>query len=100
MSTHYTSGRWRPQAGREAEFVHAWEALAMWSSLNVEGVGAARLLQSREDPGLYVGFWEFASDEAIDLWRGRPEVRRGLEALGALLDEAEPGTFELRAAVG
>lgn len=100
MSTHYMTGRWRPGPGREEDFVRAWEALAMWSAMNAEGAGAARLLQGREDPGLFVGFWEFASDEAIDAWRAEPEVRRRLDALGDQLDAVEPGTFELRASVG
>jgi heme-degrading monooxygenase HmoA len=94
------SGRWRVKAGQEDAFVRAWEELAMWSSMNVDGTGAARLLQSADDPGLFVGLWEFGGPGAIRDWRAAPEVRTRLEALGALLDDAEPGEFELRAAVG
>lgn len=94
------SGRWKAKAEREQEFVEAWSELASWSGQNVPGSGTARLLQSAEDPSVFAGFWSFANADVIRNWRETPGVQQRLGAIRELLDEAEPGIYELRVEVG
>lgn len=100
MSTHVLTGRWQVRDGKEDEFTSSWEAIAVLSEVEDPERSAARLLQSTEDPLLFVGLWEFPSAEAIDAWRANAAVQDRLAALDPLLERAETGVFEVRVVVG
>jgi heme-degrading monooxygenase HmoA len=94
----YTVGIWTVKAGREAEFVAAWQA--MGEATLVEFPDAhGTLLHDQEKPGRFISFGPWESLDQIQAWRGSAAFREGVAAIGELLEGFEPGTYEIRAEV-
>ena len=96
MRELYTSGRWTVKPGREDDFAQAWADLAEWTIDNFEGSQWARLLQSRERPTQFVSFGPWGSEDAIGKWRASSGFQERVGAIQEMLEEFQPGVFELR----
>lgn len=94
MGRPYTFGSWRVKAGREEEFVAAWQEFADWTA--TQGLASkAQLLRDHEDPSLFVSLGPWESLDTIARWRSLPGFHDRIVALHALLDSFEPRTLEL-----
>jgi quinol monooxygenase YgiN len=100
MSEIYTSGRWTVVAGREDEFVAAWQELAEWTVREIAGSRWATLVQDQEAPNRFLSFGPWASAEAIAHWRASPGFQERVGRLRELLEGFEPATYVVRAQVG
>jgi heme-degrading monooxygenase HmoA len=100
MAELYTCGIWTVIAGREDDFVAAWEDLARWTTENVDGAGWAELVQDEERPNRFLTFGPWKSAEAIEAWRATDGFRERVGRMRELLESFEPGTYRRRAGVG
>ena len=98
MADVYTVGIWTVKAGREAEFVAAWQT--MGEATLVEFPDAhGTLLHDPDKPGRFISFGPWESLDQVQAWRASAAFREGVAAIGELLDGFEPGTYEIRAEV-
>lgn len=91
----YTSATWIVREGREADFVAAWRDLAGWTSRTMEGAGVGHLLQEVDQPRHLLSFGPWASQEAIQRWRGTAEFQAFLATARQLCEEVKPRTLSL-----
>lgn len=96
----YTSGNWRAKPGSEQAFIDAWRELADWTFANVEGASFAKLLQDTDDPGHFLSFGPWASEEAVAAWRAHPGFIERVARITELLDSFQPSTYTMAAEVG
>ncbi len=90
----YTHGTWLVKAGREQDFVRAWEELAGWTALETAASGAT-LLRDRAEPRLFVSFGPWPSLEEIERWRAAPGFAERVGRIQELLESFEPSTLEV-----
>jgi heme-degrading monooxygenase HmoA len=93
MPEIHTTGVWRPRSGAEAEFVQAWEEFASWAK-DMEGVGALRLTRDVRDPGRFVSFAPWESDETVRAWKTLPEFSERLARVRQHVESFEPTELE------
>lgn len=91
----YTSATWVVKEGKESEFVAAWTAFADWTARSAPGAGVAHLLQEVDQPRHFLSFGPWASQEAIQRWRGTPEFQDFLTRARQLCEEVRPRTLSL-----
>ena len=99
MAEVWSSGTWSVSAGREDEFVAAWQEFAEWSMV-AHGSARAWLLRDRERPNRFLSLGQWPSDEVIAEWRADPGFRDRIGRLRGLLDSFEPATLDPVAAIG
>ena len=58
-----------------------------------------RLLADPDRPGRFISFGPWKSQQQVQEWRASAAFREGVAAMGELLDDFQPGTYELRAEV-
>ena len=95
----YTYGVWVVKSGREEEFVVRWREMAEWTTANVPGAGAARLLQDESHPGRFISIGPWESREAISSWRSLLGFQERIGRLRELLETFTQATLTLRAEV-
>ncbi len=95
----YTSGQWQAKAGKEKEFIQAWQKYAAWTAQNFKASGA-RLLQDADDPTRFVSFGRWDGQSSIDDWRSRPEFATFVKLARELCDVVEPHTFKVAGEAG
>jgi heme-degrading monooxygenase HmoA len=69
MPPIWTHGVWTVKAGREDEFVAAWQEMAQAGLDEFAAVAPPQLLRDRERPRLFVSFGPWDSVETIDRFR-------------------------------
>lgn len=85
---------WEVRAGREDDFVKAWDEFARWTvEAGFESTGT--LLRDRAHQGRFVSFGPWPSAEAAEEWRGSPGFAERLRALRETLDGFEPETYDV-----
>ena len=94
MSEIYTTGNWKPKDGEEDAFIAAWAEFAKWAS-GMPGVGALRLTRDLRDPGQYVSFAGWESEERVRAWKGSPEFSERLARVRQHVDEFQPTELEV-----
>jgi heme-degrading monooxygenase HmoA len=94
MSTTYTTGTWRPRAGKEREFVEAWAAFAEWAA-TMPGCGTLRLTRDLGDGGVFVSFGDWESAEAVRGWKSTPDFRERIAHVLQHVDGFEPSELAL-----
>ncbi len=90
----YTVGIWKVNAGREEEFIAAWEAFARWTAREVPGAREGHLLRDRSTAGMFLSFGAWESAEAIAAWRSRPEFATFAAQAKELCSVFEPHSME------
>ena len=96
----FTSGSWTVKAGKEEEFIRAWDEFAKWSSQHQPGARHARLLQDTESPNRFLSFGPWESAEQIAEWRATPEFATFLAKGRELCEEIQPRTLRVVAQTG
>ena len=94
MATIYTSGTWKPNAGREEAFVEAWEQLATWAS-QMPGAGRLQLARDLHEEGRYVSFGDWADEDAVRGWKGSPEFRERMARVLQHVEVFQPAELAL-----
>jgi quinol monooxygenase YgiN len=95
----FTSGHWLVKAGKENEFISAWESFAQWTLQSQVGAGTGHLLQDSEDSRSFLSFGPWDNTEAIEQWRQEAEFQAFVGRARELCDEIQPRTLNLVALV-
>jgi heme-degrading monooxygenase HmoA len=90
----YTSGTWVVKPGEEEAFVEDWRAFVTWASA-FEGSGTFRLVRDLDRPNTYISFAPWASFEAQQAWKERPEFRERIGRVRSHCEDFQPSTHEL-----
>jgi len=93
-----TTGRWKPNAGKEEAFVDAWAGFAAWAS-EMPGAGTLRLARDVRDAELFVSFGAWESVDAVRAWKSSPDFRERLARVLQHVDEFEPSELAVVATV-
>lgn len=91
----FTLGEWTVKAGKESEFIEAWNSFAKWTSESQIGAGTGHLLQDSEDSRSFLSFGPWENGEAIDEWRQETEFQAFLQKARELCDDIQPRTLNL-----
>jgi heme-degrading monooxygenase HmoA len=98
MAEMFTTGAWKATAGKEAAFVEAWTAFAVWAS-GMTGAGTLRLARDVGDGGRFISFGRWESNESVRAWKSNQEFRERLARVLQYVDEFAPRELEVIAAV-
>ena len=98
MAEMFTTGTWKPTAGKDDAFVKAWSEFAAWAS-TMTGAGTLRLARDVRDGEGFVSFGRWASYESVNGWKSNPEFQERLARVLQYVDEFAPRELELIAAV-
>jgi heme-degrading monooxygenase HmoA len=94
MSTIYTSGTWKPNAGSEDAFVAAWMQFAAWASSR-PGAGRLQLARDLREPEQFVSFGDWANLEEVRAWKSSAEFRERMAQVLQYVDEFQPAELTL-----
>ncbi len=94
MAEIYTTGRWKPNSGKEDAFVEAWAGFAAWAS-DMPGAGTLRLTRDVRDAELFLSFGSWESVDAVRAWKSAPDFRERLARVLQHVDEFEPSEFAM-----
>lgn len=99
MADVYTLAIWTVKPGREDDFTALWTRLG---ERTLEDFSEARgtLLRDRERPNRFVSFGPWRSVEQVEAWRASPAFRETVRELQEVLDDFQPGTFDLSRQIG
>jgi heme-degrading monooxygenase HmoA len=95
----YTAGVWTVRPGREEEFVELWADLAEWTAAAFAG-RSGTLLRDREHPNRFLSFGSWESADQIDAWRAAPKWEEVVGRMRELLEDFQPGVYDVAARVG
>ena len=98
MADVYTVGIWTVKAGREAEFVAAWQAMGE-ATLAEFPDAHGTLLRDSTNSRRFVSFGPWKSLDRVQAWRDSAAFKEGFTAIREVLDDFEPGTYEISAEV-
>lgn len=98
MADVYTVGIWTVKAGREAEFVAAWRAMGE-ATLAEFPDAHGTLLRDSADSRRFISFGPWKSLEQVEAWRASAAFKEGVTAIRELLDDFQPGTYQISAEV-
>lgn len=90
----YTSAQWVVKAGKEQEFIDAWQAYVAESAKKF-GVTGARMLQDEQISKRFVSFGRWQSAEKIAEWRASSDFKNFMAKANELCDLAEPRNFKV-----
>jgi heme-degrading monooxygenase HmoA len=91
-ASNFSIAIWLIKAGREAEFIAAWQDFATWTSDIKVGALGGTLVQDSEDPRKFICFWPFDSEEGIRQWRAEPKFRSFMMRMRAYCESCQPST--------
>jgi heme-degrading monooxygenase HmoA len=87
----YTFGSWLVKAGKEGDFILAWETFARWTGEHQPGMeGEARLLQDIEEPRRFISIGGWSDMRKVQTWRESPEFRDFFAKISELCEEMHP----------
>jgi heme-degrading monooxygenase HmoA len=98
MSELITTGVWRVQPGREAEFIQEWTRFAQWAA-TMTGATTLRLGCDLSDPQRHVSFAAWQDAQAAHAWKQSPEFREKIARVLQHVDAFEPSELSVVAAV-
>jgi heme-degrading monooxygenase HmoA len=90
----FTTGRWKPNAGKEEAFVEAWAAFAVWAS-EMPGAGTLRLTRDIQEAQVFLSFGAWESIDAVRTWKSAPDFRERIARVLQHVDEFEPSELTL-----
>ena len=93
----YTSGDWMVTSGKEDEFIAAWTAFARWANENAAGTISMRLIRDSSNPGHFVSYGEWESEQAVKEWRNTPAFAEEIAKVRAHCDNFQPSDYTLAA---
>lgn len=92
MDELYTHTTWRVKAGREREFIAAWNEWIRWSQ-SAMPLSGATLLQDCDDPTRFVSFGRWESLQQVSGWRSAPEYQEQVARMQELVEGFDPQTM-------
>lgn len=93
MSEHYASGRWQVTEGKEEEFTARWNEFLGWTRQSYPELISAGLLQSTEDPSVFVSFAEWTDPAARAAWKASDGFAERFGACRALCTAMDGSDF-------
>lgn len=91
----YTLAMYRVKAGREGEFISAWNELArVFSSLPTPPLWGT-LIRHRDDRTLFYSFGPWRSHEHVGAMRESPAAGAAFGRLRELCEDLRPGDYEV-----
>ena len=91
----YTLAMYRVRAGREEDFVAAWDELAgLFSSLPDPPLWGT-LIRHRSDRTLFYSFGPWRGAEHVAAMRKNPEAGEAFRKISELCEELVPGDYEV-----
>jgi heme-degrading monooxygenase HmoA len=90
----YTTGTWKPSAGKADAFIEAWAGFAAWAS-GRPGAGTLRLTHDVRDAEVYLSFGAWESSDAVRAWKSAPDFRDRLARVLQHVDEFTPTELAL-----
>jgi heme-degrading monooxygenase HmoA len=94
VSEIYTTGNWKPNAGKEDAFIEAWATFAAWAS-GQPGAGTLRLTRDLRSAHVFLSFGTWESIEAVRAWKSAADFRERLARVLQHVDEFDPTELEL-----
>jgi heme-degrading monooxygenase HmoA len=94
MAEVYTAAVWTVKSDREEDFVRLWKQLGT-NTVESFPNAAGTLLRDRERPNRFISFGAWESVEEVERWRASPAFRDAVREMGAVLEDFEPGTFDV-----
>lgn len=94
----YTVGIWTVNDGREEEFIAAWRALGE-ATIAEFPTARGRLLRDLDNPCRFVSSGPWENLRVVEEWRASTAFTEGVARIRELLDDFEPGTYEVSAEV-
>lgn len=98
MPEVYTTGSWRPFAGRDEDFLREWRGFMEWAA-SLPGAGRGVLARDLRDPGRYVSFMAWEDMESVRAWKGSEEFKPRMSRVQEHIDEFGPTEIEVVASV-
>ena len=98
MGIPYTHGRWKVKAGREDDFIKAWERFAEVGL--GKGATGVRLIQDLESPTDFFSFGSWNDADQIANFRGDPEFQGHIDGMQEMLESFETMRCETRLELG
>jgi heme-degrading monooxygenase HmoA len=99
LTSHYASGNWVVDDGRQIEFIERWREFLEWTRVTSAGLRSAQLIQDVEDPRHFISFAGWESAEAMRAWRSLPEFAQKLNACRELCDDFSGSSYTVAATV-
>jgi heme-degrading monooxygenase HmoA len=99
MGEVYTTGSWKPFAGRDAVFLEEWREFMAWAC-SLPGARRATLARDLRDPGRYVSFAAWDDLESVKAWKASPEFKPRMARVQEHVDRFAPTELEIVAVVG
>jgi heme-degrading monooxygenase HmoA len=90
----YTTGRWKPNPGKDEAFVDAWVSFAKWAS-EAAGAGTLRLTRDVRDSEVFVSLGAWQSREAVRAWMAAPDFAERMARVLQHVDEFQPSELEV-----
>jgi heme-degrading monooxygenase HmoA len=91
----FTSGDWHVKRGNEDQFISRWTDFVRWSKESSEGAREFFLIQQLDDPGHFLSFGRWESQDAVGAWRQNQEFPARLGRCRELCDEFDAHDFNL-----
>ncbi len=90
----YTLITWNVRAGREEDFVSAWEDVTRWVARQAPDVEWPRLLRDPREFSRFVSFGALVDPVSVERWRTRPEWGRQVTRLLELVESFDARRLE------
>ncbi len=90
----YTLITWNVRAGREEDFVSAWEDVTRWVARQAPEVEWPRLMRDPHEFSRFMSFGASVDAIAVERWRARPEWSRQITRLLKLVESFDARRLE------
>jgi thioredoxin-dependent peroxiredoxin len=94
MNELVTTGVWRVNPTKEAEFIAAWTAFAEWAS-NRPAAPTLRLGRDVGDPLRFVSYGAWPDADAVHQWKSEPEFRERMGRVMQYVGEFHPAELDV-----
>ena len=98
MPEVYTTGSWRPFAGREEDFLREWRGFMEWAA-SLPGAGPVVLARDLRDPSRFVSFARWDDVESVRAWKSSDEFKPRMSRVQEHVDKFAPTELEVVAVV-
>jgi heme-degrading monooxygenase HmoA len=90
----YSLAVWQVKAGKDKEFIAAWESFARRTTKLQAGPVDGRLLRDFDRPQYFVSFGHWGNTEKLRSWLEQPEFKAFFARAGELCDDIKPYTLK------
>jgi heme-degrading monooxygenase HmoA len=94
MAELVTTGTWRVNPTKEADFVRAWGAFAEWAS-SMPGAATLRLGRDVGDPLRFVSYAAWEDADSVRAWKSARLFRERLARVLQYVDDFQPAELDV-----